>query len=122
MSLSLPATAVTAFGGFPLSEGTAPTTCRIAIRPGSGALLLSIEDDGVGFDPAEVDQPGARRGLGLLGMRERVAQLGGTFSVHSVIGKGTHILVRLPAPALKESDLDLWKSRADPVTFPQIET
>jgi signal transduction histidine kinase len=63
-------------------------------------MLLSIEDDGIGFDPAEVDQPGARRGLGLLGMRERVAQLGGTFTVHSIIGKGTRILVRLPVPGL----------------------
>lgn len=76
------------------------TQCRIALQPGSDAMLLSIEDDGIGFDPAEVDQPGARRGLGLLGMRERVAQLGGTFTVHSIIGKGTRILVRLPVPGL----------------------
>jgi signal transduction histidine kinase len=94
--------------------------CRVALRLANGAVLLTIEDDGVGFDPSEVDQPGARRGLGLLGMQERVAQMGGTFSVESVIGKGTRILVRLPAPGMKGSDLDLWKARVDAPGVPQI--
>ena len=54
-------------------------------------LLLSVEDDGKGYN---VDQ--IPKGLGLLGMRERVIAAGGKFSVHSTQNHGTQIYVRLP--------------------------
>ena len=55
-------------------------------------VTLCISDDGVGFDP------GVRStaGLGLLGMNERVAMLGGQFSVTSAPGEGTTIRVTVP--------------------------
>jgi signal transduction histidine kinase len=54
-----------------------------------GVLRLSIEDDGVGgADPA--------RGSGLVGLRDRVEAVGGTFSVMSQPGRGTRLLVELP--------------------------
>jgi signal transduction histidine kinase len=52
-----------------------------------------IEDDGNGFDPGSV-RVGA---LGLVGMRERVSLLGGRLQVDSRRGKGTALLVELPA-------------------------
>jgi signal transduction histidine kinase len=55
-------------------------------------MLLDIRDDGRGFDAARV------RGLGLLGMEERVEHLGGTFAIQSRGGGGTAINVRLPLP------------------------
>jgi signal transduction histidine kinase len=52
-------------------------------------LRLSIEDDGVGgADPA--------RGSGLVGPRDRVEAVGGTFTVLSQAGRGTRLLVELP--------------------------
>jgi PAS domain S-box-containing protein len=60
-------------------------------------LSLSVEDDGVGFDPDEV--MGASKGqspFGLLIMRERAEQLDGEFTLESRIGKGTHVLVEIP--------------------------
>jgi signal transduction histidine kinase len=59
--------------------------------------LITIEDDGVGFDATEISQSTARRGLGLLGIRERVAQLRGTLRLESSPGKGTRLTVELPA-------------------------
>jgi signal transduction histidine kinase len=56
-----------------------------------GSFYLSIRDDGVGgADPA--------RGSGLIGLRDRVEALGGSFEVGSPPGEGTLILVKLPLP------------------------
>ena len=54
-----------------------------------------IEDDGAGFDPEAM--PTGR--LGVLGMRERAAQIGGELEVESRPGAGTTILLRIPLPA-----------------------
>ena len=56
-------------------------------------LLLRIEDDGVGF----VSKPNFQGSFGLLGMRERIAALGGTVRVRSRQGRGTRIRVSLPS-------------------------
>jgi len=70
--------------------------CQVALRREPAALFISVEDDGVGFDLAEVARPGAHRGLGLLGLRERVWQLLGTIRVESQPGRGTLLRVELP--------------------------
>lgn len=60
---------------------------------------LAIEDDGRGFDPAELDmrRPSQEgRGLGVLGMIERSKLLGGTLKIDSAVGNGTTITVQLP--------------------------
>jgi len=60
-------------------------------------LVLIIEDDGVGFDPgARVE---ANRGMGLDGMRERAALIGGRLEVESTSGRGTTLFVRVPIAA-----------------------
>ena len=68
---------------------------RVARR--EGVFEGKIEDDGRGFNPDEVhlygDQP---RGLGLLGMQERVEQFGGTLDIHSQYGNGTILKIRIP--------------------------
>ena len=55
-------------------------------------LLLVVEDDGAGFDPA--DGPG--EGIGLYGMRERVQLLDGSLTIEAKRGKGTTLVVELP--------------------------
>jgi signal transduction histidine kinase len=60
-------------------------------------VAIDIEDDGAGFDPAEVASPSASgRGLGILGMRERLELIGGTASVTSSPGSGTRVALRVP--------------------------
>lgn len=63
------------------------------------AVALSVRDDGVGFDPATLEQIVSRGHLGLKQMRERVEGLQGTFEVRSQPGSGTEIRVTLPLTA-----------------------
>ncbi|HWC26521.1 MAG TPA: ATP-binding protein, partial [Solirubrobacteraceae bacterium] len=57
-------------------------------------LRLRIADDGVGFDPATLEQFSGRHGI--VGMRDRAEQIGGEMLVHSQPGEGTEITVLLP--------------------------
>ncbi len=60
-------------------------------------LLLSVEDDGIGFDQDKVIKPSKGKGsFGLPIMRERAIQLDGKFTLESQPGKGTHVLVEIP--------------------------
>ena len=64
-------------------------------------LVIEIEDDGEGFDPGSVTpQPGSARGLGLLGMRERVELFGGSITFDSTPGSGTRVVIEVPVQAL----------------------
>jgi signal transduction histidine kinase len=56
------------------------------------SITLEIIDDGVGFDPATAHTAG---GLGLHGIAERVAQLGGLLVMQSAAGAGTHVRVEI---------------------------
>ena len=58
-------------------------------------VSLVISDDGVGFEPGWLGA-GVPSGLGLVSMRERAAQLNGTFEFDTAPGRGTRILVRIP--------------------------
>jgi len=62
----------------------------VEVRQETSKILLSVEDDGHGFDARRI------RGLGLVGMQERVHHLGGALSVRSHPGKGTTVAVELP--------------------------
>ncbi len=56
-------------------------------------LTLEVSDDGVGFDQ-DAMQAGQPRGLGLAGMRERLALVGGELAIESEPGAGTHLYAR----------------------------
>ncbi len=62
-------------------------------------VSLKVCDDGVGFDPAQLPADESGRGLGLLGMRERAALVGGNCVIESQPGKGTCITASLPIAA-----------------------
>jgi signal transduction histidine kinase len=62
----------------------------VEVREQPSQIVLTVEDDGRGFDSRRV------RGLGLVGMEERVHHLGGTLRVKSKPGAGTTIAVVLP--------------------------
>ena len=58
-----------------------------------GRLRLAVEDDGVGFDPAEARR---RAGLGLAGLEERARLAGGILEVRSSPGQGAKITAEVP--------------------------
>jgi len=70
---------------------------QVTIRQKPGRLSLTIQDDGKGFDPVRA------RGLGLVGMTERVSQLNGILKVDSVAGRGTSLCVDLPLVSTPEN-------------------
>jgi signal transduction histidine kinase len=63
-------------------------------------LEMTIDDDGQGID-REISRfdAASTRGLGIIGMRERVQALGGTFALESRRGGGTRVAVHLPSVA-----------------------
>jgi signal transduction histidine kinase len=70
------------------------STVQVEVRRETAGILLSVLDDGSGFDTGRV------HGLGLRGMEERVRHLGGTFEIESHPGRGTKVQIVLPLRSL----------------------
>jgi PAS domain S-box-containing protein len=73
-----------------------PSNVTIIMETRYDHLILIIEDDGMGFNPHDVSNGNARKGLGLTGIRERCMLLGGSFEIESAHGEGTVLYVRVP--------------------------
>ena len=73
-------------------------TVEVTVKRESRRVLLTVRDDGAGFDTRFV------RGMGLLGMEERVRRLGGRFQIDSQLGRGTLISAELPVAELEEEN------------------
>ncbi len=59
-------------------------------------VVLDVNDDGIGFDPDQIEPDRSANGFGLAGMRQRVERLGGHMSVESSPGEGTTLVVEAP--------------------------
>ncbi|HUO29333.1 MAG TPA: sensor histidine kinase [Bryobacteraceae bacterium] len=66
---------------------------KVKVRQSEQGVRVQVTDDGRGFDPGHV------RGLGLLGMEERVKRLGGTLTIESRLNHGTTLAAELPPPS-----------------------
>jgi signal transduction histidine kinase len=66
----------------------------IGVVDQDGDLRITVEDDGIGFDPESVDQ---KTHFGLALLRERIEIAGGVIYVDSRIGEGTRTIARLPS-------------------------
>ncbi|SPF55948.1 Integral membrane sensor signal transduction histidine kinase [Candidatus Sulfopaludibacter sp. SbA4] len=73
-------------------------TVEVDVKREDQRVRFSVRDDGAGFDPRFV------RGLGLLGMEERVRRLGGRIRIDSQLGRGTLIAAELPLPELARKE------------------
>ena len=67
---------------------------EIRMREAGGEVFVEIRDDGRGITLDEVSSPAS---LGLMGIRERAAMIGGTAAFEGVAGRGTVVSVRIPA-------------------------
>ena len=68
----------------------------INVNVSADRLLLSIEDNGIGYDMTQITNGSGERGWGLITMTERALAVGGTCRVQSRPGMGTHIIVEVP--------------------------
>jgi PAS domain S-box-containing protein len=75
-----------------VARHAAATRVAVVLTVRNGQLSLVVEDDGCGFCPGEA----ASTGLGLVGMRERLALVRGTLQVESAPGRGTTVHARVP--------------------------
>ena len=66
---------------------------QLQLRRDGGEIVLGVQDDGVGFRPADPRKP---QSLGLVGLRERAQLLRATLTLDSEPGKGTRVEVRVP--------------------------
>lgn len=77
------------------------TQVRIHLKVKAGQTQLTVRDNGVGFDPESVPES---RGIGLVGMRERLTLCRGSLEIRSARGKGTAIIASIPAPGIDTED------------------
>lgn len=68
-------------------------TARVAVDRSARAVTLSVADDGQGFD---VSAAAERRGLGISGMRERLALVGGALQIDAAPGRGARVRATVP--------------------------
>jgi signal transduction histidine kinase len=69
---------------------------RIVARRLGSSILISVEDEGAGFDPTVLETDGTT-GLGLAAVRERLELVGGDVMVASEPGHGTSVTIVIPA-------------------------
>jgi signal transduction histidine kinase len=72
------------------------TQVLMAVEVDDETVRLVVADDGVGFDPARLSEPGERQGWGLLNMTERAEAAGGRCHIESGPAQGTKITVEVP--------------------------
>jgi signal transduction histidine kinase len=81
-----------------VSRHAQATACRVFVQRLASSLIVTVEDDGVGLQRPDVRDTPGRGGLGLIGIRERLSDLGGTFRIEGAQGKGTRLTIELPLP------------------------
>jgi len=75
-----------------------PDSVLVRIGPGFGSVILTVTDDGIGFEVEEMSESD-ERGLGLFGMRERAAYVGGATVIEGRSGHGTTVRTTVPITA-----------------------
>lgn len=78
---------------------------RVRLGRKNHLIELSVSDDGRGFRPAESNGT-KTKGIGIVGMKERVAMLNGEFSIHSILGQGTTVTAVVPWRVRNDSGAD----------------
>jgi len=86
-----------------VSKHGGATQVTIQLRLDGGGIRCSIRDDGRGFDVTTALSPHGERGLGLIGIQERVAALHGTLEIRSAAGQGTELQVTIPLESASAS-------------------
>ena len=76
------------------------TQVEVSLERGADSVVLTVRDNGKGFESAAPRKPGS---YGLLGLKERAYLLGGKVRVETAPGQGTYIEMSLPREALGQT-------------------
>lgn len=94
------------------------SSVEVSIRRKSKFVRLEVADDGKSFQARQIPSARGAKRLGLLGMRERVGMVGGSFEIESAPGEGTKIIARIPIGKTTEGR---WREEPDPdIETPEI--
>ncbi|HVU69047.1 MAG TPA: sensor histidine kinase [Ktedonobacteraceae bacterium] len=80
------------------------STIRVVVTPQPAGLDITIEDNGIGFDPASEHTRSGH--YGLLGLRERARLIGGRCTLESTPGKGTLLFLQVPLVQTEDDNGD----------------
>ena len=82
------------------------TRVLVAVRRLPGELLMDVVDNGRGFDPeaSGSDRESPRPSFGILGMKERAANVGGSLTITSAPGEGARVTLRIPMSKLAQQE------------------
>jgi len=78
----------------------------VTLADADDETVLTIADDGVGFDPTAIERLVGEAHIGLVSQRERIEASGGRLEIDSAPGRGTVVTARLPRGG------EVWGSRA----------
>jgi signal transduction histidine kinase len=79
-----------------ISKHAQATSVNIRLRTSEKMVRCSVVDDGVGFRVGDAPHHSSGRGLGLLGMREKLQPLRGILKIESAPGRGTKLFITVP--------------------------
>ena len=68
----------------------------LKLRREGSEVVCTVRDDGVGFDPRKAQSEGGHTGLGLIGMKERLAAVGGSLTLSTLPGQGAALMFAIP--------------------------
>ena len=77
---------------------------RVVVEAESDSVVIMVQDHGRGFDPSTLPPAIPGHHFGLQSVRERITATGGTFVIHSTVGRGASITVTLPFHSWSESE------------------
>jgi PAS domain S-box-containing protein len=80
-----------------IAKHSRATRVDIVLEHTSQHVSLIVEDNGIGFNPSELELGG---GFGLIGMRERAALASADFQIESTPGRGTTVILRVPVTSV----------------------
>ena len=101
-----------------ITKHAAATHVQLQLRRDARMVHGLLQDDGVGFAVDRIMNPEGSRGLGLLGIQERLGALGGTLQITSAPGQGTTLQITVPVePWEASSEADrLWADMSLPAS------
>jgi PAS domain S-box-containing protein len=90
-----------------ISKHAQASSVNVLLEPREGFAVLIIEDDGIGFEPdKQTSDEEDRKQMGLIGMQERAALIGGKLEIESAKGEGTTIFVSVPISGGKKEKVN----------------